>query len=181
MATSKKRNKKYTPRPIRANPMEYVLLGIRPVDKTDDTYVNITLSQTLALGSLADGTATRDNIDQIVTAVNLNHTFCDMGYDLVDDETGESLRQITDKTMDALVEISKRSLELDGGYVCKGLELSLVRKSLLFHDTLITTIPSMDIEKAAAIGLKEVHRRRSQKKCNTPNRTLVSHKPKVTS
>ena len=75
----KKRTKKYRPKRILADPLSFVLSGLRSFTSLKEQAVSIMLKQRMALETLRTGHATQDDIAQLMGIINLSQAFAELG------------------------------------------------------------------------------------------------------
>lgn len=74
-----KKRSKYRPRPIMQNPMAFILSGFKPVRNLPGIYLDVQIKNRTALEQIRTGTATKGDIDLLITAFNIAEALAFMG------------------------------------------------------------------------------------------------------
>lgn len=147
MPKCKAPRKKYTPRPVLANPLSYVLTGFKPIRKEDADRIKIISHG--SMHALTTGTATRVDWDFICNALNIAIVLAERG---IGDEYTEQIKD----AMLAHAQCGKRMLK-DGTLGYTGEQMRLVNLALEIHDAQvdIATVGEMEY---AHIEVEKRHR-----------------------
>ncbi len=158
MPSNKRPAKKYKPKPILANPVQYVVSGFKPVSPAAATKLKIINHG--AMNALVRGTASKTDWDYVCTALNVAVVLAEMG---IGDEYLEDIKQ----AMMAHAACGKRHYN-GGRFGYTGEQLTAVNKALEIHDAQVDTATVAEMEKAHM----EVHRRLTHK--------IIEHRVKET-
>ncbi len=139
MSRNKKPRKAHTPKYIAKNVMKTFFGGMSK--SHGDELVLLNIKNHASLAALAQGTATRDDWDRLVGAINMANVMCDQGI-------GSELRSRTVPARDALCEIGKRAIMINK-FICKGDELKVLNEAMECHDAQLENIRAIDIDRAA--------------------------------
>jgi len=143
MAT--KRNKKYKPRQVIQNPMQYICGGFKKIDQERKQVLNT--KNSAAMLKIVNGTADKPDFDLLIGASNMALVLCEIhDHDNVHDDLI--------KARDALHSLGKRYLEL-GRFVLKGDEMRAINHMLEIHDEQLNVMRVVDVER----GYAEIQRR----------------------
>lgn len=141
----KKRTKKYKPREVVLNPLNYFLGGLKKVD--DEHLTELNVKNHLALVNMLQGNGTREDWDKLCGMVNMALVLTEQHFD----------RQYLDmlyKARDAIKEIGRRMIKIHS-FVLKGEEKTAIENALEVHEAQLTALRVIDIERAT----DEVYRR----------------------
>jgi hypothetical protein len=138
MANNKKPRKKYRPRPVIADPVQYVVGGFKPPEP--DKTLRVKLLNHGAMKALTDGSATKTEWDYVCTALNVAVVLAEHG---IGDEYIEKIK----KAMIAHAQCGKR-LYQSGKLGYTGEQLTTVNFALEVHDAQMDTVTVAELEKA---------------------------------
>lgn len=143
MAT--KRNKKYKPRQVIQNPMQFICGGFKKIDDEHKQVLNIKNSE--AMLKIVNGTADKPDFDLLIGASNMALVLCEI-------HDHNNAHDDLIKARDALHSLGKRYLELDR-FVLKGDEMQAINHMLEIHDEQLNVMRVVDVER----GYAEIQRR----------------------
>ena len=126
--------KKRTPRPVRLDTMTYVLSGFLPVAKVKGG-TELRTRCFLAFDNILHGRGVWEDVDDLVSAVNICEQLAHMGY-------GEEYLPEIEKAMDIVFLLAQRKK-----YLFKGGEIEPIRTILELHDELMQAVSTADMEK----------------------------------
>ena len=141
-----KPRKKYRPRPVLVNPVEYVLESVRRIDHSIPEVQALRYAVHDAARQLALGLAARKDMEQLVAASNMVEALLattDLGADFYADIAADGKQ--------ALTSICRRDK-----YIAKGPELTAVNELLVLHDTLLETISLGELTVAVGYVKKQI-------------------------
>lgn len=150
MPSNKRPAKKYKPRPMMVNPVDYVVSGFKPI--APGSAVKLKLINHSAMLSLTNGTATKTDWDYICTALNVAVVLAEHG---VGDDYFDDIKT----AMMAHAACGKRYYN-GGRFGYTGEQLTAVNKALEVHDAQVDIATVAEMEKAHM----EVARRLADKK-----------------
>ena len=140
-----KPRKKYKPKTIVQNPLNYFLGGLKRVDAENLTELNVKNSK--AMLSICNGQGTRDDWDQLVGMQNMGLVLAEIHFDM-------QYHDILIVGRNALHAVGKRWLE-HKKFVFKGDELQSLNDSIEVHEAQLNALRVIDVERA----FNEVQRR----------------------
>lgn len=138
MPSSKPPKKKYRPKRVVQNPVEYVITGLRP--PSEDKAVQVKLGYHWAMKNLTQGKGTLADWQSVCNAMNLTMVLAEMGWGQ------DYIEQIRD-AMHGLA--AMRDRYKDGKpLLFTGPELRDLNFALEIHDAQVGEVPVRDFEKA---------------------------------
>lgn len=155
MPTSKKPRKRYKPKPVYANPVEYVLEGFKPLRNHDDYLLDLKTKNHMAATVLLRGDATKKDIDTLIACHNISEALFRLGFG---QEYGDSI--IRGKR--ALLDLCARGYK-SGKFVCGSEEIQAINELMELHDAQMDVITVGEIHKALALARKEMKSDRALK------------------
>ena len=129
----------YRPKPIRADAVNWVLAGMKPMKDVPAT-TTLRLRNHLALESLLKGTGTRADVDLIIGALNMTEVLALWGK-------GDDYRDEISAAQDALFAMAVRGAK-SGRFLFTGPEMTAVKLGMEIHDAQLDVSLVSDIEKA---------------------------------
>ena len=145
MARSTKPKKKYRPKRNLQNPLEYVMLGVKPA--AQDAQIKLKVGYHMAMASLTKGEGTTTDWQIVSDAMNVAMVLCEMGY-------GEEYLPDLTLAMQAMLAVRDR-YKNGASLLFRGEEMQAVNLGLELHDEQVEIVPLVSFEKA----LGEVNRR----------------------
>lgn len=140
-----KPRKKYKPKSVVTNPLNYFLGGLKRVDSEHLTEINVKNSK--AMVSICGGKGTRDDWDQLVGMQNMALVIAEIHFDM-------QYHDMLIAGRDALHAIGTRWLE-HKKFIFKGDELQALNNSIEVHEAQLNALRVIDVERA----FDEVQRR----------------------
>lgn len=134
-----RKRSKYRPRPVLADPINHVLSGLKRVGSIS-AGVTLMIKNHAALESVRKGEGTREDIDILISALNMTEALAFFKYG--DDWAGE-IRA----AQDALLELGRRGAET-GKFILRGPELTALNVGMQIHDAQLEACTVADLEKA---------------------------------
>jgi hypothetical protein len=131
----------YRPRQIRADVVNYVLSGFKPLTQTGDSLAMLKIKNHGAMASTAQGHATRSDMDILIAAMNIAEA---LAIDGVGDEYATEIRA----GQDALKELCARGVQKGDRFVFKANELNALNLAMEIHDAQLEVINVAQLEKA---------------------------------
>ncbi len=142
---TKKRNKKYTPKGVRLNALEYVLERHKRVaDVQVDKVIRIKIGVGIARKLAEQGRASKVDMNDIIAAVNIVEAFIALGI-------GVEYQAQSSAAKEALIAVSARALDLEGRFVFKGLEIKAIQELIEIHDAVMDVVTLKEVEDAIGI------------------------------
>lgn len=146
-----RKRSKYRPRPV-FNTINFVLEGMRPV-RNHPAFVNLLIRNHAAATALAQGKATRDDLDDLIGMNNIVHALIGMGF-------GAEHADVAEQGKAALICIARRGLDL-GRFVPTGPELTAINALIELHDAQLDVITVSDMEKAIGTVFKTISNKKA--------------------
>lgn len=138
MATNKKPRKKYRPKPVMLNTMEYAVESVQPITAQEGYLVDLQIKNQLAFGAAMRGQATRTDLTTLITAHHITEAFWAMGR-------GREYKDILVRSQVALREVWDR-LRDTGRSTLRAPELQAFRDLLELHDAMMEVATVKDME-----------------------------------
>jgi hypothetical protein len=142
-----KKRSAYRPKPVFANPLAYVLESMVPVSRHDSYLLDMKIKNHGAMSSLTQGSATRRDLDVLITMVNITEALYRMGF-------GEDYGHIVRQGQDALHCVGVRGVE-SSRFTLKAQEMSHLNDIMELHDAQMDLITIKDMERAMELIKKE--------------------------
>ena len=148
MPGNSKPRKKYRPKKSLVDPVGYVTESLTPLPE-QDTYVrDLNLRTHSAMRSLVRGSATKDDMDAILSAHNITHA-------LLVTQKLTDVDQVILKSEAALYALTDRA-KVMGRYVLKALELQTLNDLIALHDDFMGVITVGHMETAIKFAKAEL-------------------------
>lgn len=147
-----RKRSKYRPKGVILDTMNYVKSGFQPLASMKDTLISLQLKNHFALDALRLGQATREDIDVMITVLNITEALASL-------DIGSEYNKEIKAAQDALYECAKRGA---GTYkfILKGPELKALNFAMELHDAQLEASTVKDVELAMTL----VHKTIVQKK-----------------
>ena len=155
MAGNKKPRKKYRPRPVLLNTMEYAMEGVNLITNQEGYLVDLKIKNQLAFGSALTGRASFADLTTLITAHAITEAFWAMGR-------GREYKDILIRSQVALREVWDR-LKDSGRSTLRAPELQAFRDLLELHDAMLEVATVNDMEEA-------IKRAKDKKRANQSKR-----------
>jgi len=140
-----KPRKKYRPKPISYNTINYVIGGFKKLD--EEHMVNVQAKNSAALWSISSGHGTKEHFDVLVGMSNMAKVLCETQFDF-------KYMEILRSGQDALEQLGKRYLKIKK-FVLTGEELRALNDVMEVHEAQLYALRVVDIERC----YQEVQRR----------------------
>jgi hypothetical protein len=150
-----KPRKKYKPKGVRLDAVQWVINGFRNISETGDAVLHLKIKNHESLECLRKGEATRMDIDAIISAFNMAEALARM-------QIGDDYAAEIKAGQDALLAVAKRGVNRDDRFVLKAEELSAINLVLEIHDAQLEITPIGELEKAMDIVMKEIKMRKAR-------------------
>lgn len=148
MPTSSKPRKRYRPKPVIVNPVEYVRESVKPLAAHGSYVVDWSLKNHAAFGSLLQGRATKTELDVLVAARNI----CEA---IAVTRKGRDDHGTLARSAVALIDICARANQ-GKGTAMRAPEMQAMRDLMATHDDLLAKINVKEFEDALAYARKEI-------------------------
>ena len=150
-----KKRSKYRPREKLINPVAYVLESLKPVRHHDSYLIDLKIKNHSAMEALTKGQAGRQDMDSLISMVNIVEALYRMGF-------GEEYGDVVEQGLDALHEVGKRGIET-GRFILKAHEMSHLNLVMELHDAQMEVITVKDMERASDLIAKEFDQRKMRR------------------
>jgi hypothetical protein len=150
-----KPRKKYKPKGVRLDAIQWVINGFRNISETGDAVLHLKIKNHESLECLRKGEATRMDIDAIISAFNMAEALARM-------QIGDDYAAEIKAGQDALLDVAKRGVSRDDRFVLKAAELSAIVETMLIHDAQLEITTIGELEKAMDIVTKEIRMRKAR-------------------
>lgn len=147
-----KPRKKYRPKPVLSNPLDYVLEGVRPPNPHSNEVAALHVANHTAAHQLSRGQATTEDMKFLVTMSNMTEAMWCQGI-------GKEYESELKAGQDALVSVCTRGKD-SGRYVATGPELTAINQLIELHDAQFETISVSELMKATSYVLAEIRAKR---------------------
>jgi hypothetical protein len=134
------------------NPLGYVLEGMTPVAQHDSFLIDLKVKNHMALTSLTQGKATRQDIDTLIQSLNIVEALYRLGF-------GREYGDVMRKGSDALHAVGVRGA-VSHRFVLKPEEMNALNESMELHDAQLEVITVKDMDKAIGLVIKEFHQKK---------------------
>ena len=122
-----RKKSKYKPKGVRLDTMTWIVEGMTKVADKKSAYLTMHLKNMSALDSLVKGVATKKEIDIVIGVINVAEALTTLGV-------GSEYKQIVLNASDALMNVCKRSFELNDRFICRGNEIVAIKDGYEVHD-----------------------------------------------
>lgn len=150
-----KPRRKYKPKGVRLDAIQWVINGFRNISETGDAVLHLKIKNHESLECLRKGEATRLDIDAIISAFNIAEALARM-------QIGDDYAKEIKAGQDALLAVAKRGVSRDDRFVLKAEELTAINLVLEIHDAQLEITTIGELEKAMDIVMKEIKMRKAR-------------------
>lgn len=150
-----KPRKKYKPKGVRLDAVQWVINGFRNISETGDAVLHLKIKNHESLECLRKGEATRIDIDTIISAFNIAEALARM-------KIGDDYAADIKAGQDALLAVAKRGVSRDEKFILKAAELTAIMLVAEIHDAQLEITTIGELEKAMDIVAKEIKMRRAR-------------------
>jgi hypothetical protein len=150
-----KPRKKYKPKGVRLDAVQWVINGFRNISQTGDAVLHLKIKNHESLECLRKGEATRLDIDAIISAFNMAEALARM-------QIGDDYAAEIKAGQDALLDVAKRGVNRDDRFILKAAELTAINLVMEIHDAQLEITTIGELEKAMDIVTKEIRMRRAR-------------------
>ena len=141
----KKRNKKYVPKPVVQNPLNFVFGGMERLQGEHLTDLNV--KNHAAMFKITQGIGERSDWAMLVGAANMAIVLCEIHFDM-------QYHDMLIAGRDALHRVGKRYLK-SNRFVLTGDEMTALNNLLEVHEAQLNAVRVIDVER----GYQEIQRR----------------------
>lgn len=149
----RKRNKKYKPKSVIVDTMSWVKSGLKPIAETGDAITVLKLRNHGAMAALTKGVATRQDLDILISCMNITEAYWRMGF-------GTEYKEIVSAGLAALRSVGKRGIEF-GRFILKADEMAALNEAMDLHDAQLEVSTVKQMEQALEIVTQEIKHKRA--------------------
>ena len=139
----------YKPKPQLANPLACVINGFKKAADVGDPIVIVRTKNHLALDAVLKGVATRQDIDVLISAVNIAEALCWL-------EIGDEYRRQIDDAHEAILKMTRRGLKNGERFVFTGEEMKAVKFAIEIHDAQLDMCTIGEMEQAIQLVYRTI-------------------------
>jgi hypothetical protein len=144
-----RKRSKYKPRPMLANPVQWVLGGFQPM-RENEHITSLQIKNHAALLDMAQGRGNRDSIDVLIACMNVAEALY-----RINPELGLQYCVEIRAAQDAIVAMSRRGIE-KGKFLFTGPELQAMNTGMEVHDAQLDACVIAELEKALDLVAREI-------------------------
>lgn len=148
-----RKRSKYRPKPIIADPITHLLMGIRP--PSTDKLLTVKIKNHDAINSLLYGRATMADVDLLINMANMVEALYRLGF-------GKEYKDVVSVGLDALFQVGSRGVA-SGKFILKVSEIAAMNELMELHDAQLEVVTVIDMEKALALVKQEYRAKKMRK------------------
>jgi hypothetical protein len=145
-----KKKSKYKPRPVLANPLQWVLGGFQPMRENEHA-VGLKIKNHQAMLEMTSGDADRDSVDLLIAAMNMAEALATVNPDKLGSHLAGEIRA----AQDAIHSMGKRSLA-KGVFRFTGPEMQAMNIGMDIHDQQLDTCNIAELDSAVQLVRKTI-------------------------
>ncbi len=147
-----RKRSKYRPKPVRLNPMGFVMENISLVSSHTAFMLDLKIKNHAAMDLLTKGKAEHSDIDTMISMVNMTEAFARLGF-------GKDYSDVVRDGLQALRDVGKRGAA-SGSFVLKASEMNALNAAMELHDAQMDVVTLKDMDKAIALVQEEYRLRK---------------------
>jgi hypothetical protein len=151
-----RKKSKYKPRPVLANPVQWVLGGFQPMRENEHA-VGLKIKNHQAMFDMTSGDANRDTVDLLIAAMNMAEALLTVNPDKLGSHLANEIRA----AQDALHSMGKRSLA-KGVYRFTGPEMQAMNIGMDIHDQQLDTCNIAELDSALQLVQKTIRAKKAR-------------------
>ena len=148
-----RKRSKYRPKGVIIDTMSWVKSGMKPIAETGDAITVLRLRNHGAMAALTKGQATRQDLDILISCMNITEAYWRMGF-------GHEYKEIVNAGLAALRSVGKRGLE-SGKFILKADEMAALNEAMELHDAQLEVSTVKQMEQALDIVTQEIKHKRA--------------------
>ena len=148
-----RKRSKYRPKGVIIDTMSWVKSGMKPIAETGDAITVLRLRNHGAMAALTKGEATRQDLDILISCMNITEAYWRMGF-------GHEYKEIVNAGLAALRSVGKRGLE-SGKFILKADEMAALNEAMELHDAQLEVSTVKQMEQALDIVTQEIKHKRA--------------------
>lgn len=150
-----KKRSKYRPKGVNPDPIGHMLTGAKSLVEYNSYLIDVKIKNHGAMHALLYGTATQQDMDTLITMVNMCEALYRMGV-------GADYADVVDTGLEALYQVGSRGRE-GNKFVCKLPEVAALNDLMELHNAQMDTITVRDIEKALSLVHQEYRLKKTRR------------------
>lgn len=147
-----RKRSKYRPKPVRLNPMGFVMENISLVSCHTSFMLDLKIKNHGALETLTKGKAKYPDIDTLIAMVNMTEAFARLGF-------GQDYSDVVRDGLQALRGVGKRGAA-SGSFILKAQEMNALNSVMELHDAQMDVVTLKDMDAAIALVNEEYRLRK---------------------
>ena len=148
-----RKRSKYRPKGVIIDTMSWVKSGMKPIAETGDAITVLRLRNHGAMAALTKGQATRQDLDILISCMNITEAYWRMGF-------GYEYKEVVNAGLAALRSVGKRGLE-SGKFILKADEMAALNEAMELHDAQLEVSTVKQMEQALDIVTQEIKHKRA--------------------
>lgn len=148
-----RKRSKYKPKGVILDAMSWVKSGMKPVAQTGDAITTLKLRNHGAMAMLTKGEATRQDLDILISCMNITEAYWRMGI-------GVEYKEVVNSGLAALRSVGKRGVE-SGRFILKADEMAALNEAMELHDAQLEVSTVKEMEQALDIVVQEIKHKRA--------------------
>lgn len=148
-----RKRSKYRPKGVIVDTMSWVKSGMKPIAETGDAITVLRLRNHGAMAALTKGQATRQDLDILISCMNITEAYWRMGF-------GHEYKEVVNAGLAALRSVGKRGLE-SGKFILKADEMAALNEAMELHDAQLEVSTVKQMEQALDIVTQEIKHKRA--------------------
>lgn len=148
-----RKRSKYRPKGVIVDTMSWVKSGMKPIAETGDAITVLRLRNHGAMAALTKGQATRQDLDILISCMNITEAYWRMGF-------GHEYKEVVNAGLAALRSVGKRGLE-SGKFILKADEMAALNEAMELHDAQLEASTVKQMEQALDIVTQEIKHKRA--------------------
>jgi hypothetical protein len=151
-----RKRSKYKPRPVLANPVQWVLGGFQPMRENEHA-LGLKIKNHQAMFDMTSGDADRDTIDVLIAAMNMAEALATVNPDKLGSHLASEIRE----AQDALYAMGRRSLA-KGVFRFTGPEMQAMNVGMDIHDQQLDTCNIAELHEAINLVAKNIRHKKAR-------------------
>ena len=148
-----RKRSKYRPKGVIVDTMSWVKSGMKPIAETGDAITVLRLRNHGAMAALTKGQATRQDLDILISCMNITEAYWRMGF-------GHEYKEVVNAGLAALRSVGKRGLE-SSKFILKADEMAALNEAMELHDAQLEVSTVKQMEQALDIVTQEIKHKRA--------------------
>lgn len=141
-----RKKSKYRPRAVLADPVSWVMNGLKPLRDVQSEHVKLRAKMHAAMDELVHGKGDRGHIEVLIHALNMAEALAQVATRL-----GQDWQDEIRAGQDSLLSMSRRGLDRGGRFIFTGAEMAAVNLAIEVHDEQLSQCSVSQLEKGVEI------------------------------